>query len=321
MGCLLGLQGLNAQTPVQREARSELKAGNYDRAIVLLKQAIAEGTGNTRDIRFDLAYAYYVKKDFPGAIATADSLLAADPKDEQAYQLLGMVYTGQENYPQAAQLYQKALQQFPGSGVFYSEYGNLLKTAGKPGEAIAQWETGIRNDPNYSGNYYEAARYYAEHDMLWTAVYGEIFINLESLTARTIEMKDLLLVAYQKLLNKRAAVSQPEKPFGTLLQNAFSKYYEQGNVTAESLTAFRTKFILEWFANGEAAKYPFRLFDHMKQLIENGLFEAYNQWIFGAAESTSGYQNWMSLHKEETQAFQAFQQKKVFKVPAMQYYK
>ncbi len=66
-------------------------------------------------------------------------------------------------------------------------------------EAVKQWEKGIEVDPNHSGNYYNAAKYYYfTQDKVWSIVYGEIFVNLESYSKRTPEIKTILLNSYKK---------------------------------------------------------------------------------------------------------------------------
>jgi hypothetical protein len=39
--------------------------------------------------------------------------------------------------------------------------------------------------------------------------------------------------------------------------------------------------VLDWYKEN-GSKYPFRLFEHQRQLLQEGMFEAYNQWIFEA---------------------------------------
>ena len=64
---------------------------------------------------------------------------------------------------------------------------------------IEQWELGIKTDPSYAGNYYYASRYYFfTTDKVWALIYGEIFINMESYSSKTAEMKSLLLDGYKK---------------------------------------------------------------------------------------------------------------------------
>jgi hypothetical protein len=50
------------------------------------------------------------------------------------------------------------------------------------------------------------------------------------------------------------------------------------------------------------------------------MFDAYNQWIFGTAQNLTSYQNWVSNNKTIYQDFIRFQQGRVFKIPAGQYY-
>jgi hypothetical protein len=91
-------------------------------------------------------------------------------------------------------------------------------------------------------------------------------------------------------------------------------------ITPETLTAIRTRFILEWY-DKFAEKFPFRLFDHQRQLLQEGHFEAYNQWLFGAATSNEGYQQWQKEHEEEMGSYLGYTRKKIFKMPSGQKYR
>src|SRR6185436_9565914 len=94
----------------------------------------------------------------------------------------------------------KGLKKFPKSGPLHSEYGELL-WAMKDFSAIEEWEKGIKLDPAYSGNYYNAANYYFyAKDKVWSLIYGEIFINMESLGERGAAMKQQLLQGYKEKL-------------------------------------------------------------------------------------------------------------------------
>jgi hypothetical protein len=37
---------------------------------------------------------------------------------------------------------------------------------------------------------------------------------------------------------------------------------------------------------------------HLK-LLREGLFESYNQWLFGSSENLSAFQSWTQLHDQE----------------------
>jgi hypothetical protein len=220
-------------------------------------------------------------------------------------------------------MYRRALKKYPNSGPLYSEYGELLWAA-KDNDAINQWERGIKADPAFAGNYYNAALFHSfTKDKVWTLVYGEIFVNMESLTERATAMKKLLLDMYkEKLFNDLGGEPKNQGDF----EKAFLQTVQKSEpltgrgLTTETLTAIRTRFILDWYAT-HAAKFPYRLFDYQQQLLREGMFEAYNQWLFGTVENLPAYETWTQTHKDAYEAFTTFQRGRVFRMPQGQYYK
>jgi hypothetical protein len=223
-------------------------------------------------------------------------------------------------------MYKKAIKKFPKSGPLYSEYGELLWAA-KNYDAINQWEKGIEADPAYSGNYYNAALYYYySKDKVWTLIYGEIFINMESRSERGAAMKDLLLKAYKEKLFAEADLMKGEEKnkseFALAFLQTMSKQSSLANkgLNVETLTMIRARFILDWY-NQYASKFPFKLFDLQRQLLQEGMFDAYNQWLFGPVDNLAAYDLWTKNHASEFDALTRFQQNRVFRMPAGQYYK
>ncbi len=187
-------------------------------------------------------------------------------------------------------------------------------------------EKGIREDPSFAGNYYNAALfYYYTKDKAWSLIYGEIFINMESLTERAAAMKELLLNGYKEKLFADADVMKDQdktkSDFAKAFLQTMGKQSGSANrgITTETLTMIRTRFILDWYKN-YAPKYPFKLFDYQQQLLREGMFEAYNQWLFGTVESLPIYDNWTKTHAESYNKFTAFQKSRIFKMPTGQYY-
>ena len=80
----------------------------------------------------------------------------------------------------------------------------------------------------------------------------------------------------------------------------------------------RTRFILDWM--NERKKPAFKLFEYQKQLLQEGMFDAYNQWIFGSTQNLAGFQNWIAAHNDEYTLFSTFQKSRLFKMPPDQYY-
>jgi hypothetical protein len=46
---------------------------------------------------------------------------------------------------------------------------------------------------------------------------------------------------------------------------------------------------------------------YQQQLLQEGLYDAYNQWIFGSTENLPAFQNWTVAHKEDYTMLQNFQ--------------
>ena len=297
--------------------------GDYDNALLVLNHAAEMDAGNA-DILKDEAYVYYLQRNFAKAVEIGKVITSRPDADVQSYQTLGLAYKATADYVSCDKLYKKALKQYPNSGVLYSEYGDLLAQQSKQDEAVKMWEKGIQVDPNNSSNYYYAARYYSQKNKpLWGILYSETFVNIESLTRRSVEIKDVLLSNYRKLLsadvlNALSTSSNPiEKAVGTIYSSYSSMYGD--NLSPEQLTAIRTRFILDWYKNG-TPMYSYRLFEHQQLLLQQGMFDAYNQWLFGASSSTSAYQIWINNHPAEVKDWMTYLRSVVYKIPAGQYF-
>jgi len=329
---LLGFSLVKAQEPTAKElyqtARSLMQQGDYDNASIAFNKTLALEPNNT-DVLKDYAYLNCLKKDYDKAIIIGKSLVEKQDADVQSYQILGFAYKGSGNVKDCAKLYQVGLEKYPNSGVLYNEYGELLARDNNLPIAILEWEAGIKADPNYSSNYYNAAMYYSRvgNTICWVLLYGEVFVNLESYTQRTAEMKSLLLDTYKKIFTvlpletiaNDARLNGFEKAFyQTLLK---SKSIANAGVSPETITAIRARFILDWFANKDNDNMPFHLFLRQQYFLREGLFDAYSQWIFGAAASPTTYQYWLNTHNVEAAAYKTFQQGRVYKILGNQYYK
>lgn len=307
-------------------AKQFMRGGDWNNAILVLNKALQKEPQNI-SIQKDLALTYYYQRDFAKARETVKPLVEREDADVPTYQIAGNIYKALAERKDAEKMYKKALKKYPNSGPLYAEYGELLWMMNENFTSIEQWELGIKTDPGYAGNYYFASRYYYfTTDKVWALVYGEIFVNMESYTSRTAEVKNLLLDSYKKffVIDPKAKATKPEKESDftkafTTVMNQNSSVINTG-ITTETLTMLRTRFLLDWNKD-YAAKFPFRLFDHQKQLLQEGMFEAYNQWIFEAAGDLAKYESWTKLNTEQYNEFTRFQKSKLFKVPAGQYYK
>ncbi|MET0635705.1 MAG: hypothetical protein ABWZ25_06735 [Chitinophagaceae bacterium] len=312
------------ETSQHENARTFMRSGDFDNAILILKRANQTDPKNI-EIQKDLVSSYYYKRDYINAREGAEKLLDRDDADVVSYQIAGNVYKALEQVKDADKMYKKALKKFPQSGPLYSEYGELLWSS-KNYSAIDYWEKGIQVDPSFSGNYYNAALYYFYvKEKVWNLIYGEIFVNMESLSARGAAMKDLLLKGYKEKLFADVDLMKGEEKNKSEFARAFLQVMSKQSaalskgITVETLTKIRTKFLLDWYST-YATRFPFRLFDEQRLMVQEGIFEAYNQWLFGAAENLAAYDSWTKSHAEQYQKLDRFFKNRIFKMPAGQYY-
>lgn len=308
---------------LQENAKTFMQHADYANATLILTRAFQQEPQNLQ-IAKDLSLSYFLQNEGQKALDVIKPFVDNNnTADDQAYQIAGTIYRKLGQEKEAEKIYKKAIKDFPNSGGLYNDYGEMLLAAHRP-ESIKMWEKGIQMDPSYGSNYYSAAKYYYyKKDNLWCILYGEIFINIESFTARTAEIKDILLDSYKRffatpdLLQNTKGRNDFEIAFLTCM-NKQNDVVIRG-IKPETLTMVRTRFILDW-DKSYAAKYPFRLFDWQEQLLQAGLFPAYNQWIFGASQNLAAYQNWMGNHATEADAFKKFKDRIIFKIPEGQYY-
>jgi Tfp pilus assembly protein PilF len=301
------------------------RQGDYGNAVIVLNRAIEQAPGSM-ELLTDLAYVYYLQRDFGKAIDIIKPLTEQDDAEIRTYQIAGNIYRAIAEISACERMYRRALKKYPDSGPLNAEYGEMLQARRDGAAAVAQWEKGIQLDPSYPVNYYHAARYYFSNgEMLRSLIYGEIFLNMDTYSGRSAEVKELLLEAYKnfyanptgpKLSNLRKRTPFEEAFKAALL--AQSPVASMG-IDVNRLIMIRTRFVLQWF-NAAGETFPHRMIDQQRQLLREGLFEAYNQWLFGAASNAVEYQMWAGTHAEDIAAFSRFQQNRVFRMPAGQYY-
>jgi len=310
---------------LRETGRSFMRQGDFPSALQALDKALELKPGNI-DILKDKAFIYYLQRDFAGTIDLCKKITAREDADAQSFQILGLAYKAIAETKESEKMYKQALAKFPKSGALHSDYGELLSSLNNAAEAIKYWEKGIEADANYSGNYYFATKYYAQKgNIIWGLLYGEIFVNIESLSKRSEEIKTIIYGGYKKLFqdvsildNAKQSSSVFEKAVATNLGNLTS--FGRFDVSPEMLTALRTRFLLSWYNNEETKKMNFRLFDYHRSLLREGYFDAYNQWLIGPITDTQKYQQWTAKHGDDVKAFQQYQRNELFKMPAGQYY-
>lgn len=317
--------GQQTASQLRESAMAYQRQGDYANAVIVLNRALEQAPGST-ELQTDLAFVYYLQRDFGKALELIKPLTEREDAEIRTFQIAGNVYRAIAEISACEKMYRRALRKYPDSGPLNAEYGELLVARRDILGALEQWEKGIQLDPSYPANYYHAARYYFSNgEMLRSLIYGEIFLNMDTYSGKTAEIKELLLEGYKNFyanpngpklstLKKRSAFEDAYKT-ALLAQSTVASL----GIDVNRLVMIRARFVLDWY-RGAGNNFPHRLIEHQRQLLREGLFEAYNQWLFGAVSNAVEYQMWTGTHAEDIAAFSRFQQNRVFRMPSGQYY-
>lgn len=291
-----------------KQAREYHSQGKLREAIVRYQQAIQIAPEIVL-LHRELAHAYYLAQGYNEAIATLEPIIKQQQADAETYKIMAQSLLAMKETKKAKKVMKDAIAALPNSGSLYHQAGLMYENDNEMVYALESWLDGIQKDPTYHLNYYEAARtYMSTEKVIWAILYGEIFINIEQQTKRAYDTRKMLLNAYTKLFTTVNTGAVPK--FGTG-SKAKVKNFEDAvqstllslapimtdGVTTENLTMLRTRFIMDWSIN-HAANYPFSLFSRHNDLIRNGYFDIYNQWLFGKTENAQQYEAWTRFHTD-----------------------
>lgn len=123
-----------------------LSEGNFEQAAKNFEKA--SGDEENSDALFKLAVSKYNQKDFEGAIALYEKIIAKEPGNVLAYNGLANLYRDQKNYTLAKENYYKAFAAKPTYAVAYSNLGIMLMDTGEKDEAKKVVDDGLNKNPN-----------------------------------------------------------------------------------------------------------------------------------------------------------------------------
>lgn len=291
--------------------------GEFVEAENVIKQSIAQGV-DTLPLHYELAWIYYITKDYDNSIKVLEPLCDRADVTSDVYQLLGNAYDEKGLFNTAITSYNKGLKKFPNAGCLYLEKGNISYKSNRYEDAFFYYEKGIEMEPEYASNYYRASLlFFASTEMVWGAMYGELFMNLEKHSeARRKEMSKTLYDCYFdqiKFIGRKAEVdfdnpiivysNSPERPnlFPESFRSAMTKASNGHKfLDLNTLVQIRKKFITEFYS--VYSDFDNVLFDYHKKLMQAGHFEAYNYWLFayGANEQAN---KWIKQNQGKWNAF------------------
>lgn len=306
-----------------RKAAKLIDEGKFDESIAILKEC-EKIDPTDYAYPYEIALAYTYKKDYQNAIDQLEKIKNYSGLQSDYYQLLGNVYDYAKNPEKAITTYDEGLQKFPNAGRLYLEKGVIYESQQNYLEAISSYEKGMEVEPMYPSNYYRAALLYLNSsDKLSGLIYGEIFMNLERTTKRTLKMSELLYQTYEKgiqisgdgikvdfcktIINAdiNSKSNEIKLPLCAIFdKNLILGVVLQKQINLNSLSEIRTSFINSYFKN-DFKEYPNVLFQYQKTLLDAGFLEVYNHYLFQMG-SKAEFDSWQAANKDQLDKFTAW---------------
>ena len=295
-------------------AQDYVAMGNYKDAITTYRQAIALAPHKFLLYK-ELGNALYTSGYYKDATQTLQPLTENPEADAECFQLLAASLQKLHETKKAQGALRTGLKRFPASGLLYHELG-MLNDLGENSEwGLHAWLEGIRNDPSFPRNYLAAAKAsFAAGDPIWGLLYGEIYLNMATDTTGEDTLRKMLFTGYKTMFDNLAPVNTKDSK-RTKRQSTRRSFVGSVNetylsltpvvsdgITTENLTMVRTRFIMDWLPK-YGKTFPFSLFAYHDYLLRNGLFDIYNEWLFGKAESPAEYKAWSEFHPVEMDIF------------------
>lgn len=310
-------------------ANNYLLTGDFPNAIMVFNQAVQAEPKNII-YRRELARAYYLQGDLTKAELTIKPILKLPNADAETFLIAGKIYARMQNLESAKEAIQTGIEKFPATGVLYEQKGQLCIQQKNYKEAAQVWELGIEKNPGYPLNYFNLAKtYFVNKQYARAIVYAEHFIDMESFSNRTEELKNILFDSYKFLiadlnnneLKKGKKSKREPETFEECWINTLDhcKNVVSGGINTENLTMLRIRFLLEW-NKWYAQTFPLELIDYQQRLVLNGYYDAYNVWLFGRADNEKRMKLWTQNHSTLMNDFDTYFRSNKLEPKLNQYY-
>jgi rhomboid protease GluP len=137
--------------------QSLLTEKKTDEAIAELQTAIRQRPSYF-PAHYELARAYWIKRDFASAEREIKHVLELNPKDERAQFFLGMTYLEERRTEPAREAFAQQVALNPKSAAAHFGLGTVFAEEQKYPEAIEEYKVAAKLDPTYSGIYQETGQ-------------------------------------------------------------------------------------------------------------------------------------------------------------------
>lgn len=332
-------QGDSLVRSIINHAQEVEEQGNFDYAVDLLSSNVKKYK-TSKPLRNELANIYYRQDLFKKSLKQCKVYERKFGSTPAIIQLKAHNFINLGKLDKTKRMLKDGLEQFIDEGLLYVELGRLAMHRERYEEAIDWFEEGVKEAPNYSGNYYWASKIYLQStEELWGLFYGELFMNLDPLSQRASEISSLLF----ETLNREIVFYNDTSISVNICKDAnFSIPYEDtadyisyGQDIIEplfksSLTGFNhlslrnidyfRKRVLSNYEKLDSTGYPDHfLFNFYEELNRQGHFEAYNYWLFMMGNPQE-FEAWERDNSSQWKLFINWYEKYQFQIDKGDYY-
>lgn len=322
------------------EAVKLMDVGEIEKSLELLNRATELDPENI-DYPYEIGLAYCKKENFVKSIEIMESIKNHPDANDLVFVQLGNSYDMNGNPEKAFETYQIGMDKFPNSGRFHQELGNIAYSKKEYSKAVSYWVDGLKVNPNYSTNYYKLAKIFSFSDeKIWTLIYGELFVLLEPLTARTEEISKLLFQTYQEIYDEEnnytnidvltikgfqiieeihrdpTQANNSQFPFEGVYAYAFlsSSIHFKDKIDFATISKIRKSFLYFWFDGYQFHNiYQNNLFDHQQLMLDNDVFETYTYWLLSQGNREE-FQIWFNQNEEKVSQFASWFDRNQFRI-------
>ncbi|MBL6964198.1 MAG: tetratricopeptide repeat protein [Bacteroidetes bacterium] len=313
--------GKDGAKQLAEKGATKIRFDEFKEGIKLYKKALKKDKGNA-DYIYNISYGYYRLGKGKKAWKLIDPVLHENPDIKDYHAFLSVLYesVGKEYHIKSKEIITKG----PSNAKEYAHEAMQL-IASDPNKARLYLDHAIDLEPEKADYYYQAAKLYANTvERIWTLIYGEIFVNLERNTARTIEIKKLMFETWEKSLtinspnDIKVDVSEEKATYGLEKFDSdkfvvnFAQSYETtleiglyrlgDGLSISNMYFYYRDFINYWF-RGKELEFPCFIFDWEKTISESDHLEAYIFWLF--KDSFPGeYNDWIKIFGKQMAAFE-----------------
>ena len=282
-----------------------IEAGEFNEGIKLLKKAWSLEPGEY-DYPFELGRAHFLDGQEKKAEKFLFPLQYHANVQPDLYVLLADCYKKIDETKKSPDVTRKkefdalryGIQKLPESGVLYLEMGKRKLELEENVDALSVFETGIKNAPNFTENYFWAAKLMkASRNYLWAWIYAELYLNISD----NVEMNRTAARIVSESMNKVLSenwMMEPEK-MDQGLKFLLSGDCVPSEAGLERILQFRICLMNEW----KNTKFPMSvILERTEQLKKQGFLEAYLGSVVLEADKEA-FLTWLASNGKRYEAY------------------